>query len=112
MVERVLGALRDLPPVDVAILVTHGGTSGRLLELLLELGPEHRRVFGPLGNCAWSELARQSGRWRLVRHNSSAGPLPEGLSVPAAERLRVDRVPGTDRADGGDRPVQDADAVG
>ncbi|CCG02494.1 histidine phosphatase family protein [Blastococcus saxobsidens] len=112
VVERVLAALTDLPPVDVAVVVAHGGTSGRLLELLLELGPDHRRVFGPLGNCAWSELVRQSGRWRLVRHNSSAGPLPEGLSVPAAERLRVDPGPGTDAADGGDRPAQDADAVG
>ncbi|MDK3256803.1 histidine phosphatase family protein [Blastococcus capsensis] len=110
--DRVLAALVELPPVDVAVVVTHGGTSGRLLELLLELGPDHRRVFGPLGNCAWSELARQSGRWRLVRHNSSAGPLPEGLSVPPAERLRADRAPGVGAADGGNRPAQDADAVG
>ncbi|MCA0143919.1 histidine phosphatase family protein [Blastococcus sp. LR1] len=90
--QRVLAALAELPPVDVAVVVTHGGTSGRLIERLLELGPEHRRVFGPLGNCAWSELARQSGRWRLLRHNSSAGPLPEGVAPR--------------------RPVQDADAVG
>ena len=110
--ERVLAALRELPPVDVAVVVTHGGTSGRLIELLLELGPAHRRVFGPLGNCAWSELARQSDRWRLLRHNSSAGPLPEGLAVPPAERLRPDRVPGTHPADGAEGPAQDADAVG
>ena len=109
--ERVLAALLDLPPVEVAVLVTHGGTSGRLLELLLELGPDHRRVFGPLGNCAWSELARQSGRWRLLRHNCSAGPRPEGLAVPPAERLQVDRPPAGDGA-AGERPVQDADALG
>ena len=91
--ERVLSALQELPAVDVAVVVTHGGTSGRMIERLLELGPGHRRVFGPLANCAWSELARQSGRWRLLRHNSSAGPVPEG------------RRPGPD-------PAQDADAVG
>ena len=109
--ERVLAALLDLPAVDVAVLVTHGGTSGRLLELLLELGPDHRRLFGPLGNCAWSELARQSGRWRLLRHNSSADPLPEGLAIPPAERLQVDGPPAGDGA-AADRAVQDADAVG
>ncbi|TYP87536.1 histidine phosphatase family protein [Blastococcus xanthinilyticus] len=109
--ERVLAALLDLPPVEVAVVVTHGGTSGRLLELLLEFGPDHRRVFGPLGNCAWSELARQSGRWRLMRHNSSAGPLPEGLAVPPAERLHADPAPGA-RSGDGDQPAQDADAVG
>ncbi|MGY1914108.1 histidine phosphatase family protein [Blastococcus sp. SYSU DS0973] len=109
--ERVLAALLDVPPVEVAVVVTHGGTSGRLIERLLELGPEHRRVFGPLGNCAWSELAHQSGRWRLVRHNSSAGPLPEGLAVPPAERLRTDRPAGAS-TDAGAGPAQDADAVG
>jgi broad specificity phosphatase PhoE len=113
--ERVLAALGQLPPVEVAVVVTHGGTSGRLLELLLGLGPEHRRVFGPLGNCAWSELARQSGRWRLLRHNLSAGPLPEGLAVPPADRLRADPVPGdagSRSGPDGERPAQDADAVG
>ncbi|RBY95340.1 histidine phosphatase family protein [Blastococcus sp. TF02-8] len=90
--ERVLSALQELPPVEVAVVVTHGGTSGRLIERLLDLHPEQRRLFGPLGNCAWSELARQSGHWRLLRHNHSAGPLPEG--------------------DLGPRPAQDADAVG
>ena len=34
-------------------------------------------MFGPLGNCAWSELVAQGGRWRLLRHNSSVLQLPE-----------------------------------
>jgi glucosyl-3-phosphoglycerate phosphatase len=108
---RVLGALAELPPADVAVVVTHGGTSGRMIETLLELGPDHRRVFGPLGNCAWSELARQSGRWRLLRHNASPGPLPEGLAAPRADRLRADPEQGGPGA-AGDQPAQDADAVG
>ena len=112
--ERVLTALRDLPAVDVAVVVTHGGTSGRMIELLLELDPGHRRVFGPLGNCAWSELARQSGRWRLLRHNHSAGPVPEGpAGMPGriAEDTGTVVLPGTGAQPGPD-PVQDADAVG
>ncbi|TFV47835.1 histidine phosphatase family protein [Blastococcus sp. TF02A-35] len=110
--QRVLAALQDLPPVEVAVVVTHGGTSGRLIERLLGLGPDHRRVFGPLGNCAWSELARQSGRWRLLRHNHSAGPLPEGAGTRRASQDTGTAVlPGTGRQPGPD-PAQDADAVG
>jgi probable phosphoglycerate mutase len=54
------------------------------LEALLELSPDHRRVFGPLGNCAWSEVARQSGRWRLVRHNSWIAPLSDEAAAAAS----------------------------
>lgn len=72
--RRALAALADLPAAPVAVVVTHGGTGGRLVEALLGLGPEHRRVFGPLGNCAWTELAFQGTRWRVLRHNASADP--------------------------------------
>jgi broad specificity phosphatase PhoE len=61
----------------VAVLVTHGGTAGRLIEALLGLGPEHRRVFGPLGNCHWSELSFQTSGWRLMRHNQAAPTGPD-----------------------------------
>lgn len=108
---RALAALQELPPAQVAVVVTHGGTSGRLIERLLELGPDHRRVFGPLGNCAWSELVRQSGRWRLLRHNHSAGPVPDG---PPGGRPRRREDSGTTvlSGTGGQDPAQDADAVG
>jgi probable phosphoglycerate mutase len=76
--ERALAALADLPPSAVAVVVTHGGTAGRLLEALLGLGPDHRRVFGALANCAWSDLNRQSGRWRVMRHNMSVLAPSEG----------------------------------
>jgi glucosyl-3-phosphoglycerate phosphatase len=94
---RALAALADLPPTPVAVVVTHGGTAGRLLERLLALGPEHRRVFGPLANCAWSELTLVGDRWRLLRHNSALHRAVEGSGhgVPAVE-------PG---------PAGDADAV-
>jgi broad specificity phosphatase PhoE len=77
--RRALSALSDLPPAPVAVLVTHGGTGGRLVEALLGLGPEHRRIFGPLGNCHWTELAHQGSRWRVLRHNASATGGAPGL---------------------------------
>jgi broad specificity phosphatase PhoE len=74
--ERALSALADLPPAQTAVVVTHGGTAGRLMERLLGLGPERRGVLGPLANCAWSELTTESGHWRLLRHNTSVLPVP------------------------------------
>ena len=115
--ERALAALADLPEAPVAVVVTHGGTAGRLVERLLGLGPEHRRVFGALANCAWSELVHQGSRWRVVRHNSSVLQLPEaatGDARPAPPVLRA--VPGPSAAAGTPEdapppPVSDADAV-
>ena len=111
--ERALAALLDLPAAEVAVVVTHGGTAGRLIELLLGMAPEQRRVFGPLTNCAWSDLAVQGTRWRLMRHNNSvldgadrtaAGPVtgPRGLAAPDA---------GAGPEEGGPGQVGDADAV-
>jgi probable phosphoglycerate mutase len=87
--QRAVAALADLPPVAVAVVVTHGGTAGRLLEALLGLGPDHRRVFGALANCAWSELHRQDPGWRVIRHNSVVpapveGRRPGPVPAPAA----------------------------
>jgi probable phosphoglycerate mutase len=89
---RAMAALVDLPQLRTAVVVTHGGTAGRLLEALLGLGPEHRRAFGPLGNCAWSEMVLHGNRWRLLRHNASVLQLPDGRTdaVPdAAPPLRA-----------------------
>jgi glucosyl-3-phosphoglycerate phosphatase len=105
---RALAALRALPEAPAAVVVTHGGTSARLLEALLGLGPEHRRVFGPLANCAWSELAEQSGRWRLLRHNTSAPDLPDG-PAPQPDGRRPDA--GASPEEGAPAPPQDADAL-
>ncbi len=119
--DRALSLVRDLPPARVAVLVTHGGTSGRLLEALLELGPHHRRVFGPLGNCAWSELVPQESRWRVLRHNWSppvAVPSPQHSDGTApADGVAPDGVVPDGAAridgatpDGAPPPAQDADA--
>lgn len=102
--DRAVAALQDLPAAGVAVVVTHGGTAGRLVERLLGLGPEQRRVFGPLGNCAWSELGLQGGRWRLMRHNVSVPELP----VEGAVGGRPDA--GASPEEGA--PPEDADAVG
>jgi broad specificity phosphatase PhoE len=106
--ERALEALAELPSAGAAVVVTHGGTAGRLIERLLGLGPEHRRVFGPLGNCAWSELTVQgSSRWRLLRHNSWVLPQPEGRVEGVGPGPAVTATP-----DGGaPPPLGDADAV-
>jgi broad specificity phosphatase PhoE len=104
--DRALEALADLPPAGTAVVVTHGGTAGRLMERLLELGAEHRRVFGPLGNCAWSELTVQGSRWRLLRHNSSVLPHHEGHVEGAGPAPAVTTTPY-----GGAPPPGDAEAV-
>jgi glucosyl-3-phosphoglycerate phosphatase len=107
--ERAVAALVDLPAADVAVVVTHGGTSGRLMERLLGLEPHQRRLFGPLDNCAWSELVVHGSRWRLLRHNVSAFPTPEGHV--GAPRERVSEA-GASPEEGGPAPLSDADAVG
>jgi broad specificity phosphatase PhoE len=104
---RALSVVRDLPPTRVAVLVSHGGTTGRLLEALLGLGPEYRRVFGPLGNCAWTEVVPQGSRWRVVRHNwSPLGDVP-AVRASGAARERLDGA----TPDGPPPPPQDADAL-
>jgi probable phosphoglycerate mutase len=92
---RVLAAVADLPRMPNAVLVTHGGAAARLIEALLQLGPEHRRVLGHLGNCCWSELAAHDGHWRLTRHNNSAPhaePPGDGARAAESQNGRVARV--------------------
>ncbi|MGY1746498.1 histidine phosphatase family protein [Blastococcus sp. SYSU D00695] len=106
---RAVAVVRDLPPSRVAVLVTHGGTSGRLLEALLDLEPGNRRVFGPLANCAWTELAAQGGRWRVLRHNwtpPAHDPALQRGDGAATGLLRAGAVP-----EEAPPPPGDADAV-
>jgi broad specificity phosphatase PhoE len=104
--ERAVEALAELPTAAAAVVVTHGGTAGRLIERLLGLGADHRRVVGPLGNCAWSELVVQGGHWRLLRHNSSV-PSPDGRVEGIGRAPTADAVATPD----GGPPPGDADAV-
>jgi len=105
--DRAVAALADLPPAAAAVVVTHGGTAGRLVERLLGLGTDHRRVVGPLANCAWSELVFQGTRWRLIRHNSAVldgvGRDPAGAPLGGGRREGV--------ADSAAPTAADADAV-
>jgi probable phosphoglycerate mutase len=114
--ERALAALQDLPPAEVAVVVSHGGTCGRLLERVLEQGPEHRRIFGPLANCSWSELIHQGSHWRLMRHNNSVVQLPDRRLEGAAGAvpLRGGFTPeaGASPEEGAPASVSDADAAG
>jgi len=105
--ERALAALADLPEAAAAVVVTHGGTAGRLLEALLGLDADHRRVFGPLGNCSWSELVLQPGHWRLVRHNAWVPQPVEGAAPASRATERAGAHPEEDGAATG----SDADAV-
>jgi glucosyl-3-phosphoglycerate phosphatase len=105
--ERALAALADLPEAAVAVVVTHGGTAGRLIEALLGLDADHRRIFGPLGNCSWSELVRQSGHWRLVRHNVWLPQLVEGAGPAPRVAVRA----GASPEEGAPAAESDADAV-
>ena len=105
--QRALAALADLPEAPIAVVVTHGGTAGRLMEALLGLDADHRRVLGPLGNCSWSDMVFQSGHWRLTRHNAwtprpveGAGPVPH--RTPQA---------GASPEEGGGESGSDAEAV-
>jgi probable phosphoglycerate mutase len=121
---RALAVVADLPAAPAAVLVTHGGTAGRLMEGLLGLGPEHRRIFGPLGNCHWSELSFQASGWRLMRHNLSAAPVGQREGGPRAASDRgpfpspsASDAPDAVRAGGNPEEappalVEDADAAG
>jgi probable phosphoglycerate mutase len=116
VVSRALAALADLPRAHVAVAVTHGGTSRRVLEALLGLDEDHRRLLGPLGNCGWSELAHRDGRWQLLRHNTAVPAADAGRPAAGDTRaLHAVREPAGETAGprGGpaDEPVEDADAV-
>lgn len=65
---RVLVALRDIQ-VEHVLLVTHGGTSRSVIEVLLDLPPETGRWLAVLGNCHWSHLERHRAGWQLRTHN-------------------------------------------
>lgn len=111
---RALAAVADLPDAEVAVLVTHGGLAGRLVEALLGLGHEHRRVFGPLGNCHWSELRYQTSGWRLMRHGLSApAPSPDGWPAPSGPTAGTSGgQPSSAAEESAPEPPTDADAAG
>ncbi len=115
--DRALAALVDLPEAPVAVVVTHGGTAGRLMEVLLGLGPDHRRVFGPLG-----ELRMERARRRRAAGGGCSGttcsvlPLPEvaaeAAPAPGPVLRAVPSLPERDATpEDAPPPASDADAV-
>ena len=98
--ERALRCLddvvRDLPPGESAVLVTHGGTARALLGAVLEVDPTTWWRFAPLGNTCWSVLVEGERGWRLERHNAGLGPLVG---------------PATGAHDLGSRPLADSEPV-
>ncbi len=87
LAERSVAAFRDLPEVEVAVVVTHSATAMALCSALLGLSQE-LHVLGPLANCHWSELrcGEASGEgafWRLRAHNAG----PPGPVIPFAMRV-------------------------
>lgn len=79
---RVRAALREID-VEHVLLVTHGGTTRSIIDLLLDLPTASRRWLAPLGNGHWTELQRAPNAWRLQAHNlgpavQSASPDPRG----------------------------------
>ncbi len=85
---RVLAALRRID-VEHVLLVTHGGTSRSIFDMLLELPAASGRWLAPLGNAHWSELRRDPVGWRLQAHNLG----------PPDSRLRDLRTGGDDGGD-------------
>jgi probable phosphoglycerate mutase len=84
---RAAAAFAELPSVDLAVIVTHSATAMALTTALLGL-PQTMHVLGPLANCHWSELTRDTVRWRLRAHN--AGPQGPVIPLPLAVAMEPD----------------------
>ncbi len=79
---RAFEAFRELPPVGLAVLVTHSATAMALCAAVLGL-PQDPHVLGPLANCHWSELRCEQdvAVWQLRAHNAGApGPVVPRLT--------------------------------
>ena len=79
--DRAMAVLDDLiaeglptDPDGLVVFVLHGGTARSLIGRILGLPPSTWWHFGPLGNCRWSTLRREHGRFRLVDHNTGLFP--------------------------------------
>ena len=84
---RAVAAFAELPSVDLVVIVTHSATAMALTTALLGL-PQTMHVLGPLANCHWSELTRDTGGWRLRAHN--AGPPGPVIPLPVAASMEPD----------------------
>ncbi|GAC1328343.1 MAG: histidine phosphatase family protein [Mycobacteriales bacterium] len=79
-------ALGDVPPGQVLVVVTHGGTARAAIGALLGLAPALWSRLGPLGNARWSLLIALDDVWRLIEHNAGVVPLgPHRLQISAPD---------------------------
>jgi probable phosphoglycerate mutase len=79
---RAVAAVRALPPVATAVLVTHSATAMALTSALLGIDTAVP-VLGPLANCHWTEVAAENGSgWRLRAHNLGVPGVVVPLPVP------------------------------
>jgi probable phosphoglycerate mutase len=84
---RARAAFDELPHLPTTVLVTHSATAMALTNSLLGIA-QSVHPLGPLANCHWSELVRETpdghdGGWRLRGHNLG---IP-GTVVPMPIRL-------------------------
>ncbi|MFL6163891.1 MAG: histidine phosphatase family protein [Jatrophihabitantaceae bacterium] len=75
--ERACELVAELPPVQLAVLVSHGATVMCLSAALLGL-PQTPSILGPLANCHWAELRDNGTGWTLRAHNAG----PPGPVIP------------------------------
>jgi glucosyl-3-phosphoglycerate phosphatase len=75
--DRALALVRELPEVEVTVLVSHGATAMCLSAALLGL-PQTPSILGPLANCHWTELRNGGDGWTLRAHNAG----PPGPVIP------------------------------
>lgn len=66
----------DLGPGECALVVTHGVSARALAADLAGLNQRTAWLsLAGLGNCAWTELAETTERWRIALWNGRAAPL-------------------------------------
>jgi broad specificity phosphatase PhoE len=86
---RALSLLRELPEVELTVLVSHGATAMCLTAALLGL-PQNPSILGALANCHWTELRDLGDGWTLRAHNAGAPGLVIPLVVVDSESADAD----------------------
>lgn len=82
LTSEVLDRLED---GDLAVFVTHGGTTRAFLGQMLELPQEYWWRMAPLGNCCWSLLLEAENGWRLGEHGVGVQETAQPQSAPDIE---------------------------
>jgi probable phosphoglycerate mutase len=85
--DRAVALVKELPEVELAVLVSHGATAMCLTAALLGL-PQTPSILGPLANCHWTELRDDGHGWNLRAHN--AGPPGPVIPLIAADSEPTD----------------------